>query len=61
MPFLPSCYAAKNQAAGQNVVAAIGERLLEGDNGKVHMVGQEMEAEEQCGKVGGEKDVDNVC
>ena len=58
--FLPSRDAAQDEAAGQGVVSAVGERLFHGHHGQIDVVGEQVEAEQHGGDVGGEEDVDEV-
>lgn len=60
MPFLPPSDSAKNQATGENIVAAVSKCLFQRHNGKIHVVCQQVKAEHQGGEIGGKEDADKV-
>ena len=51
MLLLPSRYATENECAGKHVVTAVGECLLERNNGKIKKIREEVKAENYGGQI----------
>lgn len=60
MSLLPSRNSSRDKASGKVIIAAVCEQFFEGDERKVEMIGEEMEAQENRGEIGGEEAMDEV-
>lgn len=60
MSLLPPRNSSHDESSGKIVIPAVCEEFFEGDERKVEMVGEEVEAEEDGGNIGREEFVDEV-
>lgn len=60
MTLPPPCNSSRDEPSGKVSIPAVREQFFQGDERKVEKIGEEMEAEEDRGEIGGEEVVDEV-